>query len=196
MFTKGISGHLRFEWLHWHYATVSGTPIPKLSEAPALYNESNKPHGGFLVTIPLAYSGVFLFVASLAIGFPAAAHGPSGHHETATAAHDEEAMKNQHERMGNFRAAMVALGEAVIHGNKTGAGEQATRLTDALRGHEKDVPHKNTARIKEFKGFYAELKNRIDRLSVETRSGDFPKIAVAYGRVLETCASCHAKFRD
>jgi hypothetical protein len=28
---------------------------------------------------PLAYSCVFLVVASLAIGLPAAAHGPSGH---------------------------------------------------------------------------------------------------------------------
>jgi hypothetical protein len=49
----------------------------------------------------LAYTSVFLIVAALAIGFPAAAHGPSGHHETVTAAQHEEVMKAQHERMGN-----------------------------------------------------------------------------------------------
>jgi len=148
------------------------------------------------VTIPLAYSGVILVAVSLAIGFPAAAHGPTGHHESATAAHDEEAMKAQHERMENFEEAMVALGNAVIHGDKTDAAKHAGRLAEALAGYEKDVPHKNFPRIKDFKGYYAELKNRIDRLSGETRSGGIPEIAGAYGRVLETCASCHAKFRD
>ena len=51
-------------------------------------------------------------------------------------------MKAQHERMRNFEEAMVALGKAVIHGDKTDAGKQASRLTEALGGHEKDVPHR------------------------------------------------------
>lgn len=145
---------------------------------------------------PLAYSGVFLVIASLAIGFPAAAHGPSDHHETETAAQDEEAMKAQHERMGSFRTAMSSLLEAVVDGNGSGVRDSAARLKEAMAGYEKDAPHKSIARIKEFKGFYAELKKRVDRLSGESRSGGIPKTAAAYGRVLETCASCHAKFRD
>lgn len=146
--------------------------------------------------VPLAYSSVFLVVASLAIGFPAGASGPSGHHETATAAQGEEAMKAQHERMGKFRAAMAALGEAVIHGNKTGAGEQANRLTDALRGHEKDVPHKNVSRTREFQTFYGELQKRTATLAGVAKTGNLQKTSLAYGKVLEVCASCHAKFRD
>jgi len=145
---------------------------------------------------PLAYSSVFLVVATLAFGFPAAAHEPSGHHESATAAQHEDAMKAQHERMGNFRAAMVALGEAVIHGNKTGAGEQATRLTEALKGHEKDVPHKNVSRTREFQAFYGELKKRTAKLGADAKTGNLRKTSLAYGKVLEVCASCHAKFRD
>lgn len=145
---------------------------------------------------PLAYSSVFLVVAALAIGFPAAADGPSGHHETATAAQGEQAMKAQHERMGKFRTAMVALGEAVIHGNKAAAGEQASRMTEALRGHEKDIPHKNVSRTKEFQAFYGELKKRTAKLAADAKTGNLPKTSLAYGRVLEVCASCHAKFRD
>jgi len=145
---------------------------------------------------PLAYSSVFLVVATLAFGFPAAAHEPSGHHESATAAQGEDAMKAQHERMGNFRAAMVALGEAVIHGNKTSAGEQATRLTEALKGHEKDVPHKNVSRTREFQAFYGELKKRTAKLGADAKTGNLRKTSLAYGKVLEVCASCHAKFRD
>ena len=146
--------------------------------------------------ILLKYSNLALFLASLAIGFPAAAHGPSGHHDTASAAQDEEAMKAQHARMGNFKAAMVALGEAVIYGNKTGAGEHAKRLTETLRGHEKDVPHKNVSRTKEFQAFYEELTKRTAKLAADARTGHLQMTSLSYGRVLEACVSCHAKFRD
>ena len=144
----------------------------------------------------LAYTSVFLVVASLAIGFPAAAHGPSGHHETATAAQDEEAMKAQHTRMGNFEEAMVDLGKAVIHGDNTDAGKHASRLTEALRGHEKDVPHKNVSRIKEFQALYGEMKKRAVKLAADAGTGNLQNTSLSYGRVLEVCTSCHAKFRD
>jgi len=152
--------------------------------------------GGFLINTSLSYMSVFLVLATLAIGFPAAAHGPSGHHETAMAAQNEEAMKTQHERMGNFEEAMVALGKAVIHGDKTDAEKHASRLTEALRGHEKDVPHKNVSRIKEFQAFYGEMKKRAAKLAADAGTGNLQKTSLAYGRVLEVCASCHAKFRD
>lgn len=144
----------------------------------------------------LAYTRVFLVVASLSIGFPAAAHGPSGHHESATAAQDEEAMKAQHERMGKFEEAMVALDIAVIHGNKADAGKYASRLTEALQGYEKDVPHKNVSRIKEFRVFYGEMKTRAAKLAADAGTGNLQKTSLAYSRVLEVCTSCHAKFRD
>jgi len=162
----------------------------------AEYNQGTKPNGGFLVNISLAYTSVFLVVASLAIGFPAAAHGPSVHHETATAAQDEEAMKAQHARMGNFEEAMTALGKAVIHGDKTDAGDHASQLAEALRGHEKDVPHKNVSRIKEFQAFYEEFRKRTARLAADAKTGNLQKASLSYGRVLEACVSCHAKFRD
>jgi cytochrome c556 len=144
----------------------------------------------------LAYTSVFLVVASLAIGFPAAAHGPSGHHETATAEQNEEAMNAQHARMRNFEEAMVSLGEAVIHGDKSDAGKHAERLSEALGGHEKDVPHKNVTQIKEFRAFYGEMEKRALKLVADADTGNLQKTSLAYGRVLEVCASCHAKFWD
>jgi cytochrome c556 len=148
------------------------------------------------VNISVKCSSVLLVVASLAIGYPAAAHGPSGHHETATAAQDEEAMKAQHARMRNFEEAMVALGKALIFSDKPGAGEHARRLTEALKGHEKDVPHKNVSRIKEFQAFFKEMKGRAGTLETDAGTGNLQKTSLAYGRVLEACVSCHAKFRD
>lgn len=144
----------------------------------------------------LAYSSVLFVVASLAIGFPAAAHGPAGHHGPAMGAQDEEAMKAQHERMGNFEEAMVSLGKAVILADKPGAGKYAVRLSEALKGHEKDVPHKNVSRIREFQAHYGELQKRTAALAGAARTGDLQKTALSYGRVLEACVSCHAKFRD
>jgi len=148
------------------------------------------------VNIPLARTSVLLLVASLAIGFPAAAHGPSGHHETANTMQDEGAMKAQHARMRYFEEAMVGLGKALIHADKPGTGKYASRLTEVLRGHEMDVPHKNVSRAKEFHAFFKELKGRAGTLATDAGTGDLRKTSLAYGRVLEVCVSCHAKFRD
>jgi cytochrome c' len=105
-------------------------------------------------------------------------------------------MKAQHGRMGKFEEALVALGKAVIHGDKTEAGKKASRLTEALGGHEKDVPHRNVSRIKEFQAFYGEMNRRAVKLAADAGTGNLQKMSLAYGRVLEACASCHAKFRD
>ena len=148
------------------------------------------------MNISLKCSRIFLVVASLAVVFPAAAHGPSGHNETAAAAQDEEAMKAQHARMRNFEEAMVALGKALIHADKPGAGKYASRLTEALKGHEKDVPHKNVSKPKEFQAFFKELQGRAETLAADAGTGNLRKTSLAYGRVLEVCVSCHAKFRD
>jgi len=144
----------------------------------------------------LAYTIVFLVVASLAIVFPAAAHGPSVHPDTAAAARDENAMKAQHERMENFEEAMVALAKALIHEDKSDAEKHARQLTEALRGHEKDVPHKNVSQIKEFQAFYEEFRKRTAKLAADAGTGNLQKASLSYGKVLEACVFCHAKFRD
>ena len=142
------------------------------------------------------FFGLTLLLVSLAIGPPIYAHGPTEHYDRAIAMVDEQTMKAQHARMGIFKVALSSLLEAVVDGNASGARDQAARLTKTMEGYEKDVPHKNIEQIKEFKGFYAELNKRIDRLLGETRSGSIPKISVAFGRILETCAACHSRFRD
>lgn len=132
----------------------------------------------------------------LVLAFPASAHGPSGHHEGNTAIQDDAAMKAQHERMNKLGAAMQGVAEAIIHGNAADAGKHSGALRESLKGNEKDVPHKNAARIGEFRSLYGELKKRVDGLSASVRTGDLSKAGAAYGKVLGTCAACHAKFRD
>ena len=145
------------------------------------------------------YLILIAFFLLLSLPFPSAAHGPEGHstdHKDMTAHHDENAMKAQHERMGEFKISMQALPEAIIQGNRARVQDQANHLSEALRGHEKDMPHKNSSRVKEFQALYGELNKRVGRMAVDAKAPDLSKLALSYGKVLETCVNCHRKFRD
>ena len=50
--------------------------------------------------------------------------------------------------------------------------------------------------MKEFQAFYGEMKKRTVKLEADAGTGNLQKTSLSYGRVLEVCASCHAKFRD
>ncbi|MEK6778795.1 MAG: hypothetical protein AABY80_03920 [Candidatus Deferrimicrobiota bacterium] len=41
-----------------------------------------------------------------------------------------------------------------------------------------------------------EMEKRAKGLQATLQAGDLPKAGIAYGRILEVCASCHGKFRD
>jgi len=140
----------------------------------------------------LAVAGV---AAMLWIAVPAASHGPGGHAKPVTGSGDD-AMKAQHERMVNFEKAADMLSDAIIHGAGKMALDAAEMLETSLQGHERDIPHKNRSREKEFHGLFVELGKRTEKLKAASRADDLPKAAVAYGRILETCATCHRKFRD
>ena len=132
-----------------------------------------------------------MVISSLAGGHDSSPHKAAGDHSMS-----EEAMKAQHERMANFKEAADMLSNAIIHGSGKMAHEGAEKLEQSLKGHEGDMPHKNRSRAKEFSGLYVELGKRTEKLKAAIQADGLPKAAVAYGRILEVCASCHGKFRD
>ncbi len=134
-------------------------------------------------------------VVCLILPLSLSAHGPSENHKE-TAGHNEAAMRAQHERMGNFREAMQNISEAIVLSNIKLAGENVDRLASAIKGYEKDAPHKNVTKAKEFYAFYIELGKRTEKMKASIRANDLSKAAVSYGQVLAVCASCHKKFRD
>lgn len=138
---------------------------------------------------------VIALAGILVLATPAACHGPTEHKE-GTHAGSEEAMKAQHERMANFQQATEMLSNGIIYGNGKLARDGAEKLERSLEGHEKDMPHKNRERAKEFHGLYVELGKQTKPLKAAVGSNDLPKAALAYGRILEVCATCHKKFRD
>ncbi len=138
---------------------------------------------------------------ALIVSFTAApllsqAHEPPGGHKATAAQHDEEAMKAQHERMDRFKEAMERIAEAIILSDGKGAAEGAEKLAQSIKGHENDTPHKNRGRAKEFHGLFVALEKRTAALRADIKSNDMLRGGAAYGKVLETCASCHRKFRD
>jgi len=143
---------------------------------------------------------VSAIVAILFFAVPAPCHGPAEHKEGSPGeglhTQGEKAMKSQHERMANFQQAAEMLSNAIIHGIVKLASDGAEKLERSLEGHEKDMPHKNRAHVKEFRGLYAELGRRTEKLKGAVKADDLPRSAVEYGRILEVCAACHRKFRD
>ncbi|MCL5966844.1 MAG: cytochrome c [Deltaproteobacteria bacterium] len=134
--------------------------------------------------------------AAIALPLLAWGHGPAEDRGKEIEGHGGEAMTAQHERMRHFKEAMELLPDAIIRGDAKTAGEGAEKLARSIQGHEKDVPHKNRARRKEFHGLYVELGKRTGNLRAAIRANDLPRAGAAYGKVLETCAACHRTFRD
>lgn len=127
---------------------------------------------------------------------PAACHGPDEHKKAPHHMENKDAMKAQHERMGNFKEAADMISNGIIHSAPHLAQEGAEKLDRSLTGHEGDMPHKNRAHVKEFHQLFVELGKRTEKLKAAIKANDLPKSAVAYGRILEVCATCHMKFRD
>lgn len=143
------------------------------------------------IIFALAFAAVMVAPPAPAVGHAPAA-GKDAHH----AAGGDNAMQAQHERMARFQDAARKLTEAIVVGDRAGGAAAAALLARSLEGHENDVPHRNRARSKEFHGLFAELGKRTETLRGALAAGDLKKSAAAYGRVLEVCVSCHAKFRD
>jgi cytochrome c556 len=139
---------------------------------------------------------IFAFAGFLIFAAPAACHGSDEHKEAPHHMGHKDAMKAQHERMGNFKEAADMISNGIIHDAPHLAQEGAEKLDRSLEGHEGDMPHKNRAHVKEFHRLFVELGKRTEKLKAAIKADDLPKSAVAYGRILEVCATCHKKFRD
>ena len=71
-----------------------------------------------------------------------------------------------------------------------------TREENSLEELQTILQAESRCRAKEFHGLYVEMEKRAKGLQATLQAGDLPKAGIAYGRILEVCASCHGKFRD
>lgn len=105
-------------------------------------------------------------------------------------------MKKLHAMMPMLSVASAELESALEKGDSSAAKIQADKILAAVPDLKKSKPHKN---IKQRKNF-VELASNLDETVTSTveliQKNDLQGAKVAFKKVEEVCAACHAKFRD
>jgi cytochrome c556 len=134
-----------------------------------------------------------LALLALTLYTTAFAHGTNVHGNMAPA---DAQMKKLHAMMPMFSIASAELESAIKKGDATGAKIQADRILAAAPDLKMSKPHKNIKQREKF----VELATKLEKTVVSTvdlaSKGDFTGATMAFRIVEETCATCHAKFRD
>jgi cytochrome c556 len=119
------------------------------------------------------------------------AHGTDAH-----SGHMDEQMKKLHAIMPMFSVASAELESALEKGDATAAKVQADQILAAVPDLKKSKPHKNVKQQKKF----VELATKLEIMVISTvdlaNKGDIAEARLAFKKVEEACAACHAKFRD
>jgi cytochrome c556 len=105
-------------------------------------------------------------------------------------------MKKLHAMMPMFSVASAELESALEIGDKAAAKTQADKILVSVPDLKKSKPHKNVKqRIK-----FVELATNLDETITSTvdfiKKDDLSGAKIAFKKVEEICAACHAKFRD
>lgn len=105
-------------------------------------------------------------------------------------------MKKLHAMMPVFSVASAELESALEKGDAVAAKVPAEKILAATSDLKKSKPHKNVKQQKKF----VELVSNFDTLVTSTvdliKKDDISGAKIAFKKVEEVCAACHAKFRD
>jgi soluble cytochrome b562 len=121
------------------------------------------------------------------------AHGTEKHDKTSAA---DIQMKKLHAMMPMFSMASAELESAIEKGDATAAKTQADRILAAVPGLKMSKPHKNVKQRTKFVGLATQLQETVAATADLANKGDIAGAKAAFKKVEETCAACHAKFRD
>ncbi|MHB8122170.1 MAG: cytochrome c [Desulfuromonadaceae bacterium] len=105
-------------------------------------------------------------------------------------------MKKLHAMMPMLSVASAELESSLEKGDSSAAKIQADKILTAVPDLKKSKPHKNIKQRKKF----VELASNLDETVTSTveliQKNDLLGAKVAFKKVEEVCAACHAKFRD
>ncbi len=133
-------------------------------------------------------------VAGMLITSAAAfAHGIDKH---GAMVHPDAQMMKMHAMMPMFSLASAGLESALEKGDIAAVEAEAGRITSATPDLKKSTPHKNVSQRKKFVGHATALEKTVTSTVALAKKGDFAGAKIAFGKVEEACAACHAKFRD
>lgn len=142
---------------------------------------------------PLAITAVCLALGVLTGYGQAFAHGTEDHGKMKPV---DAQMKKLHAMMPIFSTASAQLEAALDKGDASAAEAEAGKILSAIPDLKKSKPHTNLKQRKNF----VELAKRLGETVTSTlelaKKSDFTGAKAAFKRVEETCAECHARFRD
>ena len=131
--------------------------------------------------------GVFSF-RGLASG-----HGPQQHDRPSAAAVQ---MQKLHAMMPMFSVAAAGLEAALEKGDTAAAEAEAAKISAAIPELKKSKPHKNVKQLKKFGELAGVLEASVKATVHFAKKGNLAAAREAFKKMEETCAACHARFRD
>ncbi|MBK5275852.1 MAG: cytochrome c [Desulfuromonadales bacterium] len=134
-----------------------------------------------------------LMMGSLTISGIAFAHGKEKHGKKVPV---DARMKKLHAMMPMFSIASAELESALEKGDAAAAKVQADKILAEVLDLKRSKPHKNIKQRKRFVGLATELEQTVIATVDLAKTGNFSEAKTAFKKVEETCAACHAKFRD
>lgn len=121
------------------------------------------------------------------------AHGTEMHGEMAKT---DMQMHKLHAMMPTFAVASAKLKLALEKGNATAVAAEARKILVALPDLKKSQPHKNVAQREIFVKFATNLEKSVTTTVSLAKKGDLAGARTAFKKAEDTCAACHAIFRD
>lgn len=113
--------------------------------------------------------------------------------------HGEKAdtqMHKLHAMMPIFAVASAKLKLALEKGDVMAVAAEAGKILIALPDLKKSQPHKNVDQREKFVGFATNLEKTVTTTVSLAKKGDLAGARTAFKKAEETCAACHAIFRD
>jgi soluble cytochrome b562 len=105
-------------------------------------------------------------------------------------------MKKLHAIMPMLSVTSAELESALEKGDSAAAKIQADKILTAIPDLKKSKPHKKIKQRKKFVEFASNLDETVTSTIELIQRNDLPGAKVAFKKVEEVCAACHAKFRD
>ena len=105
-------------------------------------------------------------------------------------------MHKLHAMMPIFAVASAKLKLALEKGDVTAVAAEAGKILVALPDLKKSQPHKNVDQREKFVEFATNLEKTVTTTVSLAKKGDLTGARTAFKKAEDTCAACHAVFRD
>jgi cytochrome c556 len=105
-------------------------------------------------------------------------------------------MHKLHAMMPIFAVASARLKLSLEKGDVTAVAAEAGKILSALPDLKKSQPHKNVNQREKFVEFATNLERTVTTTVSLAKKGDLAGARAAFKKAEETCAACHAIFRD